>query len=205
TKYPLGAIYGGAITTWYQQHLSKPLPIIIPSCATGVGNYCGKPDLRFPRHVQQKHLSLVYSPFANKSRTLTSNMTLMKQWAETVHSFNTTTRVPVITYLRPVQHLKPLGSAVTSVFVSTFAMVSVLWTIFSIGAGIVAGRSENAKEDDQSLTEDLGQTVRGNSSAITQIELSLVRMRLALKKHGLLEEYDEERSIAFVDRGRQEE
>ncbi|KAJ7174841.1 hypothetical protein C8R46DRAFT_1252954 [Mycena filopes] len=143
--------------------------------------------------------------FANQSRTSTSNATLMKQWADTVHFFNTTTRVPVITYLRPVQHLKPLGSAVTSVFVSTFAMVSVLWTIFSIGAGIVAARSENGKEDDQILTEDLGQTVRGNSSAITQIELSLVRMRLALEKHGVLEKYDEERSITFADRGRQEE
>ncbi|KAJ7336893.1 hypothetical protein DFH08DRAFT_1082928 [Mycena albidolilacea] len=41
-------------------------------------------------------------------------------------------------YLRPVPHLKPLGSAITSVFVSTFATLPAMWIIFSLVAGALA-------------------------------------------------------------------
>jgi hypothetical protein len=79
------------------------------------------------------------TPTANVSRQLTSNATLMAEWAATVRSFNTTDRVPVMPYARTVPRLKPLGSAMTSVFVSTFAMLSVLWTSFNILAAAFAG------------------------------------------------------------------
>ncbi|KAJ7836786.1 hypothetical protein B0H14DRAFT_2793072 [Mycena olivaceomarginata] len=71
---------------------------------------------------------------ANTIRAATSNETLMTQWREFIPALNETDRVPVLEYLRPVSRLKPLGSAITSVFVSTFAMVSTVWTIFSIVA-----------------------------------------------------------------------
>ncbi|KAJ7342802.1 hypothetical protein DFH08DRAFT_938173 [Mycena albidolilacea] len=86
------------------------------------------PDLRFPSN-------------ANESRLVTSNSTLVAQWRQRVVFFKNSDRVPVMDYLRPVPHLKPLGSAITSVFVSTFAMLSALWTIFSLGAGALARRT----------------------------------------------------------------
>ncbi|KAJ6522335.1 hypothetical protein DFH09DRAFT_1097223 [Mycena vulgaris] len=52
--------------------------------------------------------------------------------ATTVRSFQDSDRFPLMLYIRPVPHLKPLGSAITSVFVSTFATLSVLWRIFSV-------------------------------------------------------------------------
>ncbi|KAJ7764272.1 hypothetical protein B0H16DRAFT_1883540 [Mycena metata] len=75
---------------------------------------------------------------ANQSRSSTSNATLMSEWKESVLAFNDTTRVPVMFYSRPVPRLKPLGSAITSVFVSTFAMLSTLWAIFNVIAGAFA-------------------------------------------------------------------
>jgi hypothetical protein len=76
----------------------------------------------------------------NTSRLSTSDPQLVSMWKESVQMFNTTDRVPVMFYLRPVPRLKPLGSAITSVFVSTFAMLSTLWTIFSFIAGELARR-----------------------------------------------------------------
>jgi hypothetical protein len=78
---------------------------------------------------------------ANKYRAATSNSTLMAQWRQRVAFYQTSDRVTVMDYLRPVPRLKPLGSAITSVFVSTFAMLSALWTIFSLGAGALARRT----------------------------------------------------------------
>ncbi|KAJ7846485.1 hypothetical protein B0H14DRAFT_3138766 [Mycena olivaceomarginata] len=81
---------------------------------------------------------LTFPSNANESRLVTSNSTLMAQWRQRVAFFKNSDRVPVMDYLRPVPQLKPLGSAITSVFVSTFAMLSALWTIFSLGAGALA-------------------------------------------------------------------
>ncbi|KAJ7184914.1 hypothetical protein C8R46DRAFT_1026746 [Mycena filopes] len=122
----------------------------------------------------------------NQSRTSTSNATLMNQWMDIVNGFNTTDRVPVISYLRPVPRLKPLGSAVTSVFVSTFAMVSVLWTIFSLLAGVIAARAEGA--DVPSMEDRIGTY----GVALYRVELSVRMIQLALKKRGLFEEDDDE-------------
>ncbi|KAF9006883.1 hypothetical protein BDZ89DRAFT_1120123 [Hymenopellis radicata] len=44
-------------------------------------------------------------------------------------------RVPSVIYLRPVFRQKPTASAAASVFVSTFAMVSALWKLFTLIAG----------------------------------------------------------------------
>ncbi|KAJ7655534.1 hypothetical protein B0H17DRAFT_1146371 [Mycena rosella] len=85
-------------------------------------------------------------------RLATTNATLMAEWRD---SFNETDRVPVMPYLRSVPRLKPLGSAVTSVFVSTFAMLSVVWTIFSLIAGAVAvSHADKAvcEEDEANMT-----------------------------------------------------
>jgi hypothetical protein len=87
------------------------------------------------------------SSLANSSRAKTSDSTLMAQWRQRVVFYQTSDRVPVMDYLRPVPRLKPLGSAITSIFVSTFAMLSALWTIFSLGAGTLARRTGQSPVD----------------------------------------------------------
>jgi hypothetical protein len=64
--------------------------------------------------------------YANTSRRDSSNFTTL--WTAEQQD---AVRVPVMSYIRTVPRLKPLGAAITSVFVSTFAMVSVLWQVFS--------------------------------------------------------------------------
>ncbi|KAJ7364545.1 hypothetical protein DFH08DRAFT_274470 [Mycena albidolilacea] len=114
--------------------------------------------------------------------------TSVTAWAENVRFFNTTDRVPVISYLRPEPRLKPLGSAITSVFTSTFAMVSVLWTVFSIVASVIAVRSEESdKKFNGPSVEDRIDT---NTAAISRIELSLQRLQSMWMERGLLEEED---------------
>ncbi|KAJ7754726.1 hypothetical protein B0H14DRAFT_2635393 [Mycena olivaceomarginata] len=104
------------------------------------------------------------SSSANKSRAATSNPTLMAQWRQRVAFYQTSDRVPVMDYLRPVPRLKPLGSAITSVFVSTFAMLSALWTIFSLGAGVLARRTAPQSERSSSTHDDLGGRICGESA-----------------------------------------
>jgi hypothetical protein len=77
---------------------------------------------------------------ANSSRKSTSNATLMAEWQKKVDFLQNSDRVPVMEYLRPVSRMKPVGSAITSVFVSTFAMLSAMWTVFSLVAGALARR-----------------------------------------------------------------
>ncbi|KAK6981533.1 hypothetical protein R3P38DRAFT_3459979 [Favolaschia claudopus] len=74
----------------------------------------------------------------NRSRAAMANETYFAQMQEIVHLYNTTDRVPVMEYSRTVPKLKPLGSAITSVFVSTFAMLSTIWAVFSLIAGALA-------------------------------------------------------------------
>ncbi|KAJ7278440.1 hypothetical protein C8J57DRAFT_1306957 [Mycena rebaudengoi] len=62
---------------------------------------------------------------------------LVSEWQESVRAFNNTDRVPVM----------PLGSAITSVFVSTFAMLSTLWSLFHIVAEAFA-RPDSTQTDD---------------------------------------------------------
>lgn len=52
-------------------------------------------------------------------------------------------RVPAVIYLRPVFRQKPTASAVASVFVSTFVMVSALWKLFTLVAGgVISAKGE---------------------------------------------------------------
>ncbi|KAJ7731253.1 hypothetical protein B0H16DRAFT_1893412, partial [Mycena metata] len=187
------------------------------------------------------------SSAANSSRILTSNTTAMAQWMDSVDLFNNSDRVPVLPYLRTAPRLKPLGSAITSIFVSTFAMLSVAWTIFNTIAGafiksqadtaVSQGNGvplksglrmrrdvENQKvpmeawdaseaslltpEDEhhasaQTLIEHLNLTVEKNTVAIlnmqrslSEMQLSLLQMRIFMRKHGILEEIDENTRIA---------
>ncbi|KAF7343497.1 hypothetical protein MSAN_01969800 [Mycena sanguinolenta] len=76
---------------------------------------------------------------------------MMAQWKQDVESFQNNTRVSLLEYLRPVPRLKPLGSAVSSVFVSTFAMLSVMWTVFSLVAGTLARKHCKGKALNGSL------------------------------------------------------
>ncbi|KAF8144743.1 hypothetical protein K438DRAFT_1873218 [Mycena galopus ATCC 62051] len=75
---------------------------------------------------------------ADIARGATSNASMMAQWQKEVEFFNISDHVPVMEYVRSIPRIKPLGSAITSVFVSTFAMLSVLWTVFSVIAGALA-------------------------------------------------------------------
>ncbi|KAJ7829741.1 hypothetical protein B0H14DRAFT_3872884 [Mycena olivaceomarginata] len=72
--------------------------------------------------------------YANTSRRDSSNFTTL--WTAEQQDV---VRVPVMSYIRTVPRLKPLGAAITSVFVSTFAMVSVLWQVFSFIAAALFG------------------------------------------------------------------
>ncbi|KAJ6478438.1 hypothetical protein DFH09DRAFT_1292857 [Mycena vulgaris] len=178
------------------------------------------------------------NPFGegNGALATTSDADVMAKWQDNVRLFNESDRVPVMLYLRSVPRLKPLGSAITSVFVSTFAMLSVLWTIFSLIAGALAGSQADIAEDPKhvpsisqmsrisddrksaleeadwdgseaifapenedkaslhTLSERLSLTGENNnirmSIAIAEIQLTLARMGLALRKHGILADSD---------------
>ncbi|KAJ7323318.1 hypothetical protein DFH08DRAFT_350871 [Mycena albidolilacea] len=97
-----------------------------------------------------------YSSFANTSRAATSDSTVMVQWRQRVAFYQNSDRVAIMEYLRPVPRLKPLGSAITSVFVSTFAMLSALWTIFSLGAGALARHTSPARQRLSTRTDSEG-------------------------------------------------
>ncbi|KAJ7311632.1 hypothetical protein DFH08DRAFT_1044906 [Mycena albidolilacea] len=102
------------------------------------------------------------SSSANESRAMTSNSTLMAQWRQRVAFYQNSDHVPTMDYLRPVPRLKPLGSAITSVFVSTFVMLSTLWTIFSLGAGALARCTAPARQQ-LSPPADSHETISGDS------------------------------------------
>ncbi|KAJ7192779.1 hypothetical protein GGX14DRAFT_593794 [Mycena pura] len=106
--------------------------------------------------------SNITSTAANAMRAATANETLMAQWHNSILAINKTDRVPVLEYLRAVPRLKPLGSAITSVFVSTFAMVSTVWTIFSIVARVFV-RSTNDDSDSATLRETFYEAYHTNS------------------------------------------
>ncbi|KAF7336447.1 hypothetical protein MSAN_02298900 [Mycena sanguinolenta] len=80
----------------------------------------------------------IFESAANIARDWASNATVMARWQTEVEFFQSNERVPPLQYLRPIPRLKPIGSALTSVFVSTFAILSVMWTVFSLVAGALA-------------------------------------------------------------------
>ncbi|KAJ7803608.1 hypothetical protein B0H14DRAFT_2887313, partial [Mycena olivaceomarginata] len=117
-----------------------------------------------PVNLPARLLAFFGSSCANKSLVAISNSTLMAQWRQRVAFYQDSDRVPIMDYLRPVPHLKPLGSAITSVFVSTFAMLSALWTIFSLGAGALARRTAPTRQRLSAHT-DSEETICGESDS----------------------------------------
>ncbi|KAJ7278450.1 hypothetical protein C8J57DRAFT_1306988 [Mycena rebaudengoi] len=100
--------------------------------------------------MYNRSISLVpggFNRLGGLSPLSSSDQSLVSEWQESVRAFNNSDRVPVMFYLRPVPRLKPLGSAITSVFVSTFAMLSTLWSLFHIVAGAFA-RPDSTQTDD---------------------------------------------------------
>ncbi|KAF7351698.1 hypothetical protein MSAN_01602800 [Mycena sanguinolenta] len=82
---------------------------------------------------------------------LQANDTVMQEWKNTIQVFNETDRVPVLEYLRPTPRRKSLGSAITSVFSATFAMVATVWAIFSMVARILVRASRHHAAEDTEL------------------------------------------------------
>ncbi|KAJ7198145.1 hypothetical protein GGX14DRAFT_402173 [Mycena pura] len=167
----------------------------------------------FDRTLQSDNLSDIRWPDLNL-RSLTTNATLMAAWQKTVELFKSSDRVPVMQYLRSTPRIKPLGSAITSVFVSTFAMLSALWTIFSIVAGALAAlRNDNTRQDEHTPSPSDPQCMldkledgagrggrrklawRTSQDALEQmahhaahVERSLACIKFVLRKHGLMHE-----------------
>ncbi|KAJ6467441.1 hypothetical protein C8R45DRAFT_1106180 [Mycena sanguinolenta] len=108
--------------------------------------------------------------WASEVRRSTSNATLMAQWEKDAEFFQRNKRVPALQYFRPAPHLKPLGSAVTSVFVSTFAMRSVMWTMFSLVAGALARANSDAIEKREITLRQNGKGDRWLESGIQEVE-----------------------------------
>ncbi|KAJ7259934.1 hypothetical protein B0H12DRAFT_1108033 [Mycena haematopus] len=84
---------------------------------------------------------------AKHYHTLLANQTLMEEWRNSIQMFNETDCVPVFEYLRPTPRRKSLGSAITSVFSSTFAMVATVWAIFSMIARALVRSRDGVSED----------------------------------------------------------
>ncbi|KAJ7288840.1 hypothetical protein C8J57DRAFT_1460218 [Mycena rebaudengoi] len=144
---------------------------------------------------------------ANSSRASTSNATLMAEWKESVRAFGESDRVPVMSYLRPGARLKPLGSAITSIFVSTFAMLSTIWAVFHIIAGaLVRSRTEETRRkydvegrhaavdewtpyftNDSNIFPAEKIVLENYSTSIAEMRQSLALVLRSLKTHGMLE------------------
>ncbi|KAK6981534.1 hypothetical protein R3P38DRAFT_3459982 [Favolaschia claudopus] len=144
-------------------------------------------------------LLVMFDPYlasVNRSRAAMANETYFAQMREIVHLYNTSDRVPVMEYSRTVPKLKPLGSAMTSVFVSTFAMLSTIWAIFSLIAGVLAkmyaDRRENKREkeskydaearfgvEEQALIEH-SRFLNDSASDTLQDEMELMKHRVKL-------------------------
>ncbi|KAF8179392.1 hypothetical protein K438DRAFT_1769094 [Mycena galopus ATCC 62051] len=84
---------------------------------------------------------------AQRYHTSLANETLMEEWRNSIQVFVDTDRVPVFEYLRPTPRRKSLGSAITSVFSATFAMVATVWGLFSMIAIALVRSRDRALRD----------------------------------------------------------
>ncbi|KAJ7207559.1 hypothetical protein GGX14DRAFT_635518 [Mycena pura] len=140
-------------------------------------------DLRADMYGDYNHPSIWGDPGL---RGLTSNATFMAAWQKQVDFFKTSDRVPVLQYLRSTPRIKPLGSAITSVFVSTFAMLSALWTIFSIVAGALAGiHNVNTRQDEHMPSPELQCMLNKLEHSTGRTTTKVIDSNLALRtSHG---------------------
>ncbi|KAF7336503.1 hypothetical protein MSAN_02305000 [Mycena sanguinolenta] len=216
---PLWNISSSELTTAYQNLIQTLYHLVRVDLGVILDNQIYNSPEMFNRSISPLDVEVHWPSSANTTRNLAFNATLMAQWQQEVEFFQNNTRVPPLEYLRFVPRLKPLGSAVTSVFVSTFAMLSVMWTVFSLVAGALA-RKHSAPNDtlgkkdtlDQSRTwekrlesgvEEVDESEvillvpRKEPDAVErlkqegmQMRVSIARMRAALIKHGIMEDED---------------
>jgi hypothetical protein len=138
----LGNVSTADFTSTFQNVFQAIYHLVCVDLGVILDNHIYNSSQMFNLSTMPVNLPAVFSSSsANKSCSAASNLTLMAQWRQKVAFYNTSVRVPVMDCLQPVPHLKPLGSAITSVFVSTFSMLSALWTIFSLGPGMLARRT----------------------------------------------------------------
>ncbi|KAJ6528242.1 hypothetical protein DFH09DRAFT_1413694 [Mycena vulgaris] len=123
-------------------------------------------------------ISPVYDPNA-VFRSPLSKAAFTTEWLDSVRKSTRNDRVPIMPYLRPVPRLKPRATALTSVFVSTFAMLSVLWTIFNVIVGaFVPSPTENADTQRVKVTEQsesgshLGRDLENQTGGVELEELN---------------------------------
>ncbi|KAJ7315815.1 hypothetical protein DFH08DRAFT_820386 [Mycena albidolilacea] len=139
---------------------------------------------------------------ANFSRQLTSNGTLMAEWAATVRNFNRSDRVPVMLYARPAPRLKPLGSAITSVFVSTFAMLSVLWTTFNIIAAAFAVIQYSEAQEMIALPSENEKSLFHPERALYSVPNAIADLHITIEKNQHASQVASERTQRALESGR---
>ncbi|KAG7441082.1 uncharacterized protein BT62DRAFT_548255 [Guyanagaster necrorhizus] len=78
---------------------------------------------------------IVNNSYANTSRIGRSASDFNYYYQDALRFGPLDVRVPSVSYLRPVFRRKSTASAISSVFVATFAMVSAAWSLFHFTAG----------------------------------------------------------------------
>ncbi|KAK0192960.1 hypothetical protein F5146DRAFT_1136801 [Armillaria mellea] len=108
------------------------VPLFNPDKATTVAN----PELVNPSNVAGLgNLLSINDSFANEIRRLMSTMDPSFFYQNGLSRGPLDVRVPSISYLQPIFRRKPMASAISSVFVATFAMASAAWSLFHFIAG----------------------------------------------------------------------
>ncbi|KAF7378516.1 hypothetical protein MSAN_00279200 [Mycena sanguinolenta] len=142
-RSPLGNVSLSVLEDIYQNLFQSVYHLVRLDLGVILGNQMYNSSEMYNRTITDVPLiSYGTNSSAHTSRVWVSDPETQAQWQYDtlgIRFFGYSDRVPVMEYLRPVPRIKPLGSALTSVFVSTFAMISVLWTIFSVIAGALAG------------------------------------------------------------------
>ncbi|KAJ7677526.1 hypothetical protein B0H17DRAFT_1236265 [Mycena rosella] len=126
---------------------------------------------------------------ATMSCLSTTTAILMVEWRDSVRLLNETDRVPVMPYLRSVPQLKSLGSAITGVFVSKFAMLSVAWTIFSVITGALAASHTDTSgiNEDEARLKPQAQDLEGQQPPVEEWDISEACLSVAEDKRVLVE------------------
>ncbi|SJK98794.1 uncharacterized protein ARMOST_02063 [Armillaria ostoyae] len=102
---------------------SVSIPLFLDLDRSEPAFYCDVGDFFINEDIQTAYR--VNDSFANCIRRVRSNSSL-DIYSDDIGGI----RVPSVSYLRPVFRRKPMLSAISSVFVATFAMVSAAWSLF---------------------------------------------------------------------------
>ncbi|PBK68753.1 hypothetical protein ARMSODRAFT_192232 [Armillaria solidipes] len=107
---------------------SVSLPFLLDLDRYGQYFHCDVGDFFIGSDIATAYL--VNDSYANCIRRVRSDSSL-DAYSDDIGAI----RVPSVSYLRPVFRRKPMLSAISSVFVATFAMVSAAWSLFNFIAG----------------------------------------------------------------------